>query len=392
MKITYGEFDPITVFRRLRSDYPNRTLVVVIDRTLLSDRTLGPLLDRVVSFCDLSRVIQLNPDELGLLSSAETVNLAMKRLDGSVCVVIGGGSSIDAAKVGVAAVANPWLLDPVVWQTSAGPLPVVDRSSAFHALVSIPTCPGSGSHVSNLAALSPGSSSARRLVFGGAIKSDSVYIDSALWAGMSLKFKIDSLWEVLFRILGPYVVASNVSFRQSRFTMRLALKAVELGWNILRSESNAMQCDAIEIDKLSVDSSISWRTSGWTPKMNPWWCIQNSLAPCLMLSKREIVPLGLIQSLQIEPKNALSPRTTAVERLNLGRHLNRYSTRRFSCLLSAIAELHREYCRLFFIAPLGVDREVAERASHDALSSWPSIFRQTSLRSTGDVVEFIESI
>lgn len=201
----------------------------------------------------------------------------------------------DAVKVGVAALEYPWLFDVAAWKSSAGLLPWVrerKRGEGHPVLLAVPTRPGSAAQVAPRATLASAVDQPQRMVAGQGLVPDFVAVDSRSWAGLSLHSVIETVCEVLFRALGPYLVTQRCTEEQERLVSNLVGEVLEVGWSALRANGALTSDERARIDKLSMATADPQRAAGWSPNVNPWWCVQNSLASALSVPKRVLTPSG----------------------------------------------------------------------------------------------------
>lgn len=87
------------------------------------------------------------------------------------------------------------------------------------------------------------------------------------------------------------MVTQRCSEKQKADQIRLVEEVIAIGWVALTDKITPEV--RAEIDRLSMASVEGRRTAGWIPNGHPWWCLQNSLAPALSVSKRSLTPGGL---------------------------------------------------------------------------------------------------
>ncbi|ASU84273.1 hypothetical protein CDO52_17045 [Nocardiopsis gilva YIM 90087] len=227
----------------------------------------------------------IRPDSLATLDSVIEVNGHLRRFSPRIIIAVGGGSVIDAVKLGRAAESEPWLLDRTVWRSHSGHLPFVTSSlRRQRPLIAIPTTPGTASEVSPIAAISVAHGVPRQLVSGESLVPDHVVIDEGFSATLGREFVDASLSEIVFRLLGPYLVTDVSDELTDKAAISVLAELIELG----DMRVNGTVLDAGQVRRLYIlgmAASKGYLAKGWRPSIHPWWCIQNTLSTVLNVGK-----------------------------------------------------------------------------------------------------------
>lgn len=301
--------------------------VVVTDEYVAESAMLGGLPRLVARRSSRASLIVLPEAGRGTLDWALDIVRALRSTQAKTCTAIGGGSVLDSAKTAVASLEQPWLLDPAIWQSSSGRLPMVrerKRGKAGLTLVAVPTLPGSAAQVAPRATLAHIQGQSQKMAFGSGLIPDFAVVDSELWSDVERSYVLVGLSEMLFRTLGPYLVTKIYSSDQEVDTLRIAHRIVDIGVQILRSQTSIDAPLRANIDRLSMESARPERVLGWSPGIHPWWCVQNSLAAATAMPKRSLTPRGFLAVLDGVPPASCARLTASQEKIpdrNQGRSL-----------------------------------------------------------------------
>ncbi|MFE7603894.1 iron-containing alcohol dehydrogenase [Brachybacterium paraconglomeratum] len=301
--------------------------VVVTDEYVAESAMRGDLRRLVARRSSRGSLIVLPEAGRGTLDWALDIVRALRSTQAKTCTAIGGGSVLDSAKTAVASLEQPWLLDPAIWQSSSGRLPMVrerKRGKAGLTLVAVPTLPGSAAQVAPRATLAHIRGQSQKMAFGSGLVPDFAVVDSELWSDVERSYVLVGLSEMLFRTLGPYLVTKIYSSDQEVDTLRIAHCIVDIGVQILRSQTSIDAPLRANIDRLSMESARPERVRGWSPGIHPWWCVQNSLAAATAMPKRSLTPRGFLAVLDGVPPASCARLTASQEKIperNQGRSL-----------------------------------------------------------------------
>ncbi|PRA01013.1 hypothetical protein CQ010_05415 [Arthrobacter sp. MYb211] len=279
--------------------------IIVTDTGVSTLASVSASIAMVGREIEVVRTIILPETTRATLSWAREIRDALRTVNGSICVAIGGGAVLDAAKTAVAALDQPWLLDNAVWRSSSGLLPTVrnrERGIGSPMLLAVSTRPGTAAQLAPRITLAISAGESQHMATGEGLIPDYVAVNSELWAGIGIRAVLEALCEILFRALGPYLVTQRCSEDQRVLLTSLIDDIVLAGWSTIQSRGNLTPADRFRIDELSMASLDPRRTSGWTPSTHPWWCIQNSLASSLSLPKRTLTLGGFRAVLAIRTR------------------------------------------------------------------------------------------
>src|SRR5699024_11997817 len=239
--------------------------VVVTDEYVAESAMLGGLPRLVARRSSRASLIVLPEAGRGTLDWALDIVRALRSTQAKTCTAIGGGSVLDSAKTAVASLEQPWLLDPAIWQSSSGRLPMVrerKRGKAGLTLVAVPTLPGSAAQVAPRATLAHIQGQSQKMAFGSGLIPDFAVVGSELWSDVERSYVLVGLSEMLFRTLGPYLVTKIYSSDQEVDTLRIAHRIVDIGVQILRSQTSIDAPLRANIDRLSMESARPERVLG----------------------------------------------------------------------------------------------------------------------------------
>lgn len=120
---------------RLCSGYADHALLVTDSGLNSATPHVQETVDRMTASGVHTDVLSLPSDQTGTVGSARLVRDRMRMTGSRLCVALGGGSAIDAAKLARAAHHRPWLLDRAIWRRPTGCSPSPTRG----ALIPHPT-------------------------------------------------------------------------------------------------------------------------------------------------------------------------------------------------------------------------------------------------------------
>lgn len=277
------------------------SVLVVTDTRL---ETTTPHVQEVVEHLTDARisahVLALTPEEAGTVEAAREVHDRMRGSDVHACVALGGGSVIDTAKLARAAAHEPWLLDRVLWRRSSG-LVSLRRPRTREVppwLIAVPTRTGTAAEVAARAALTTGPAEARRLVTGETLRPTAALVDPDYGVTLPRSAWLDSVNEILFRVLGPFLVTGRSSEQLDRTAAGWIEELIGLG---TRAAEHAPppERQRLRVAELSVATATGEHVRLWEPAMPVWWCVQNTLTTRTGLTKGELTARALPTLLEL---------------------------------------------------------------------------------------------
>ena len=313
-----GLDSPSPVSSALKDAMSKDGAVVVTDEYVAESATLGDLPRLMARRSSRASLIVLPEAGRGTLDWALDIARELRSTQANTCTAIGGGSVLDSAKTAVASLEQPWLLDPAIWQSSSGRLPMVrerKRGETGLTLLAVPTLPGSAAQVAPRVTLAHTQGQSQKMAFGSGLVPDYAVVDSELWSDVGRSYVLVGLSEMLFRTLGPYLVTQTYSSEQEADTLRIAQCIVDIGVQILRSQTGINSPVRSNIDRLSMESARPERVLGWSPGIHPWWCVQNSLAAAVAVPKRSLTPRGFLAVLDGVPPASCARLITSQEKI-----------------------------------------------------------------------------
>ncbi|MBR8742627.1 iron-containing alcohol dehydrogenase [Nocardiopsis sp. MG754419] len=292
-----------------------------------------------------THVLALSPEESGTLEAAREVHARMRGSGNRVCVALGGGSVIDTAKLARAAAHEPWLLDRAVWRRSSG-LIHLRRPRTCDVpphLIAVPTRPGTAAEVAARATITTGPTEARRLLTGETLRPTAALIDPDYGSTLSRSAWVDSLNEVLFRVLGPFLVTHRSSEEIDRVTAGWIEELAGLGTRTRESTPLSAE-QRLRVSELSVSTATGAHVRLWEPAMPVWWCVQNTLVTRTGLTKGQLTARALPTLLELiaEGQDALG----SADRLDaLRRHTRVGTLERIGDLCNVVRESAEQHDR-----------------------------------------------
>ncbi|WP_211718388.1 iron-containing alcohol dehydrogenase [Nocardiopsis sp. MG754419] len=266
---------------------------------ILSDEHVGSTLGHAATIADVLsgqghavETTTLRSGDLGTVCSALAAHDALRSWRADLCVALGGGSVIDAAKLARAAFRAPWVLDRMVWTRSAGRVTATVQPTATPSLVAVPTRPGSAAEVSPRVALAPRPGASRRLMDSAALVPDAVLVDPAPSAALPSQAWSESLAEILFRVVGPFLTTRHSTREQDQEAISLMTELVRIGEQVLRDGSPPPGRRA-DVFALSSRTVLGSHSRGWYPGLPAWWCVQNSVCAHTGITKGHLTALAL---------------------------------------------------------------------------------------------------
>ena len=191
-------------------------------------------------------------------------------------VGIGGGSSMDVAKVCAAAARNPRLLGDDVWAGGEGiVIPGLDSPAPSLFLVQIPTTPATGSEVTTVACITD-RRGAKRLLVHQLLRARVAVIDPTLHASLPAKQTAEASCETVCRIVGTWLT------EQARRPLADAHAAATLRLVLDRTPAALAQPGDIEargdLALAATSTQLGWESMGRDPFGNKLWYLQHGLA------------------------------------------------------------------------------------------------------------------
>lgn len=240
-----------------------------------------------------THVLPLSSPQMGILESARVICERMHITGSDLCVAVGGGSVMDAGKLARAAHHEPWLLDRAIWQRPAGVVTNLSRHPRGPPyLVALPTRPGTAAEVAPQVALAPDTGASRRLLTGGSLRPTVALIDPDCSSTLSRAAWFESFNEILFRVLGPFLVTQRNSRSIDRATARWISEIIGISTRIEgRKYPNNEQ--RLRLAELSVATATARHVHYWSPTLPAWWCIQNTVSAETGRSKGDLTSQAL---------------------------------------------------------------------------------------------------
>ncbi|WP_338747726.1 iron-containing alcohol dehydrogenase [Janibacter alittae] len=208
-------------------------------------------------------------------------------------VALGGGSVVDTCKVAALATRYPWLLDPVSMRAQRGLVSMVNARRGEVPVFAVPTRFGSAAEVAPRAAIAPDPLSVRRLIVGDALVPDDVMIDLGLCGGLILEQWMDGLFEMIFRVIGPFMVTQTSTRETDVQALTMLEEVLSLGERLVVDGRTPTIDEQASLVELSTQTATGPHTEGWNPVMPSWWCIQNTLMTYAGWTKGELLRRAL---------------------------------------------------------------------------------------------------
>lgn len=208
-----------------------KKLLIVTDGMLVKIGLLKPMQEKLqqlgISFVVYDGVLP-NPT----IAQIET-GLAMLKQEGCTAILaVGGGSSIDAAKVIAARARNPY---PITWM--AGLMRIIVPPMKLYA---VPTTAGTGSEVTIAAVVSDPATTRKFAIMDTALVPKAAALDGALMTGLPANITAATGMDAL-----THAVEAYISRNHTRKTDQMALEATTLVMqNLTEAVKNGTNVDA----------------------------------------------------------------------------------------------------------------------------------------------------
>jgi NADP-dependent alcohol dehydrogenase len=210
---------------------------------------------------------------------AAGVGAVMNLVDGADLVLaIGGGSVLDAAKLGTLAVGHDRFVGCLTVPQRGGIVLAPAGTVRVAPLVAIPTTLGTGSESSRVAVLTD--ANARRLVMGAGLRPEAKVLDPLATRGLPERLVLEGVAEVLARIVGPYVGEHDGQATTDAVAQAVAFRLVELGDAVADRPAHAPGNAELRLDiaRLSSLSHSEWLARDGHPYAVKGWLLANELA------------------------------------------------------------------------------------------------------------------
>ena len=226
-----------------------------------------------------TRVAAIGADSPGAGSIAGVEAVADLVEGTDLTVAVGGGSVLDAVKIGTLAAGNPRVLAGLRVPQRGGIVLIPRDAARIAPLVAVPTTLGTGAESSRVAVL--GGDPGRRLVMGPALGPQARVLDPLATAGLPAPLIIEGLTEVLARVVGPYVGSADGSPIADDLVEVVAARLIRLGDQVSgqlaagRAPSGSLR---LTIARLSALSHGEWLARPADPYAVKGWLLANELA------------------------------------------------------------------------------------------------------------------
>ncbi len=205
--------------------------------------------------------------------------LADRLADADLVVAIGGGTVIDQVKIASAVAGSARLRAGLTAPTRSGLITAAIGTFRPAPLIAVPTTLGTGSEVSAVAALRYPTT--KRLVAGLALVPDAAVVDPVATLGLPAWMVAEAAFEVLCRLMYPYVCAGREVPGQDRLTEAAAGQLIRLGFDVDHLRRSARPIPShirTELAALSGFSQSWWMGRFDEPFSAKPWLIANELS------------------------------------------------------------------------------------------------------------------
>jgi alcohol dehydrogenase class IV len=190
---------------------------------------------------------------------------------------LGGGSTLDVAKVAAAAARNPELIAGAAWGADGLVAPALARPRRGLPLVAVPTTAATGSEVNPGASLVDPATGRKQLLLHPVLQPRVALVDPELACSLSPRATAEGSAATVARLLVPYTTETQAMALQDLYaeaTLRLVLELTP------RALGDGGDVEARAGLALAATSSmLGWTTIGRNPLGNPLWFLQNALTP-----------------------------------------------------------------------------------------------------------------
>lgn len=269
-KLTVGDNSILRALATVNLD------AVAVDEVVSRMPLLGPWLSESYR----GPVIEVAPD--ADLSEIERVARWLADLKPTTVLVIGGGNTLDAAKLARIASTSPSQIGLWRRQAQRSSLLTVEQTHRDDRwFVAIPTTVGTGSEVSSVACLRI--QDQRLLLRGRSLHFDEAILDSVATSTLSATSVWEGLFEAFVRILGP-VVNTPHKLTIPDIVAESLLRSLALMLRL--PETGLSDADArLTSGWLSASTHTSAALKGRPPIGSPLWFVANELATIAGISK-----------------------------------------------------------------------------------------------------------
>lgn len=200
---------------------------VVIDAGISSDGRVTEMV-RSLTVHNVPATSLAFVDTNPTLRTVVEASLAIAEAGSDTVIAIGGGSTMDSAKLAALMVTNPHLRDPQLWESRAlldlDEHRAVDLRPGLPTLM-VPTTAATGSELNSVAALSHGER--RRLLVSGRLAPTSAVLDPELLTTVPTTALLEGGVETLVRLISPFLADSAALDVTDALTLSLASQCLQ---------------------------------------------------------------------------------------------------------------------------------------------------------------------
>jgi NADP-dependent alcohol dehydrogenase len=216
--------------------------------------------------------------------------LAERLNPGELVIGIGGGTTLDLAKLAVLSAKHPEALRWLAAPQRSGLIALPPRLGTSTRVLAVPTTLGTGSELGTVACFEHADS--KRLVTGPCLRPVAAMWTPEATATLPIEMIGDAVLEALFRTVSPYIGDPTVLADEDALVEDLAGQLLKAGYQVAghrRCGRAAGPELRLRIAELSGESQIGRINLGRSPYSVKGWPIANELSTTLGLTKMRTV-------------------------------------------------------------------------------------------------------
>ncbi|MFI0819795.1 daptide-type RiPP biosynthesis dehydogenase [Streptomyces sp. NPDC021098] len=269
----------------LRGDEAD-AVTMICDPALTGQPATVGVRDRIRSAGITSRVVTLPINR-----DAEAIrSLAARLAPRELIVAIGGGSTLDFAKLTALSAVQPDMYRYLTAPQRSGFLLLPSHLGNSVRVLAVPTTLGTGSELGTVACFERAGH--KLLVTGSCLRPIQAMWIAEATDTLPADLVADGVLEALFRTVSPYTGDPAPLPEQDAAVEDLAVRLIQAGDEVarLRAAGNPIPADLrLRIAEMSAQSQIGHLNIGRSPYAVKCWCIANELSTLLGLAKMRTV-------------------------------------------------------------------------------------------------------
>ena len=259
-------------------------------------RAVTLLTDPAVAAAEISAAVRQQIRAAGLTATPVPVrpggdldavrHLADALAPGELVVAVGGGTTLDLAKLAALSSAHPEAMSRLSVPQRGGLVPLPPELGASVRVLAVPTTLGTGSELGFVACFGHGDG--KRLAIGPCLRPEGAVWDARATATLPPEAVVDGVLEALFRTVSPYIGDPTPLPVQDALVETLARRLVRTGRETAAAIAAGRPVPGelrLRIAELSAESQIGHTNAGRDPHAVKAWAVANELSVVLGLPK-----------------------------------------------------------------------------------------------------------